>query len=457
MTHGKLIPSRFPAPPADCLMYLFGRQYPTELHCVLSLAGRIDEGRLHDALRRSLDAEPVLGCRFVDHWRRPYWQRRDDLDKAARCDVVEAADPSAALARFVAARIDPRCDPLVQVRVFRGDRDTLCIKTAHEAADGPAARDYYRLLLRLYERLRDEPGYRPPVNLGQRTMDGISSRFTLRQKLDELRTARGHRRALKERSWILPEPRTHDAEHGLLVMKIDADRAAGLKRFGRDCGAGLTSVALAAFYQALRAMFAPVEPQAAGVGTTVDLRRFLPPERLPLAVANVASPLCLRLDPHRQATLEELAQCIAGQLEVLSDPAGRTALLPLVMLYPLVKFLFTALPFAAIKRRFRRTAFPEGQRIPALFAYLVNAGRLDSIADELREVAVDHIHTCCPPAIGATFFLDFSGFRGGLTLALQFSRRIVGQSAAQRLLEELDRTLPFFSGTPVTIDCLSAP
>ncbi|MDP8256323.1 MAG: hypothetical protein P9M14_11290 [Candidatus Alcyoniella australis] len=49
-----------------------------QIHAVLDLEGRIDRDRLAQAMRLLCDAEPVLGCRFVEHWAVPYWQRLSD-------------------------------------------------------------------------------------------------------------------------------------------------------------------------------------------------------------------------------------------------------------------------------------------------------------------------------------------------------------------------------------------
>lgn len=451
------IPPRFPAAPADGLMYLLGRICTTELHCVLTLAGRVDESRLRAAMRRSLDAEPVLGCRLVDHWRRPYWQRREDLDSRLPCTLVETAQTSAEVARFVAARVDPCRDPLAQVRIVRDTHDTLCIKIAHEAADAPSARDYCRLLLATYQRLGGEPDYRPPVNLGQRSMDGISERFTLRQKAGHLWNLVRQRRALLGGgSWLRPEPAGSGTEQGHLLMRIDAPRVDSLRQLGRECGATITSVVLAAFARALHAVLTPAGAGAACIGTTVDLRRFLPHERLPTAVSNIASPMGLWLDARSTPDFGALVRLVAGKLEVLADPSTAPGVLPLVLLYPVANALFATIPFALQRRRFFRRAAPRIVGSPTFDAFLYNSGRLDAIADELGGLPVEDLYTCGPLGVGSAMFLEFNGFRGRLTIALRYSGRLVGQAPARRLLEELDRALPFSNGCPAAIECLAA-
>ena len=45
--------------------------------------GQLDAERLARAIDLSLDAEPVLGCRFVVHPRKPYWERLPKTNRDA--------------------------------------------------------------------------------------------------------------------------------------------------------------------------------------------------------------------------------------------------------------------------------------------------------------------------------------------------------------------------------------
>ena len=45
-----------------------------QIQAVLRLDGRLDYNKLARAVRLSVDIEPVLGCRFIEH-APPYWKR----------------------------------------------------------------------------------------------------------------------------------------------------------------------------------------------------------------------------------------------------------------------------------------------------------------------------------------------------------------------------------------------
>ena len=52
--------------------------------------------------------------------------------------------------------------------------------------------------------------------------------------------------------------------------------------------------------------------------------------------------------------------------------------------------------------------------------------------------------------------LGVSEFQKNMTISAGFSDRFVEESVARRLLEELDRALPFFSGVPAEIVAIKA-
>ncbi len=74
MTIPKPLPVRF----SDRINFTGGEVYVPEIHLILDFEGTVEKKRLHRSLRLLLDAEPVIGCRFVDHWRKPYWMRLSD-------------------------------------------------------------------------------------------------------------------------------------------------------------------------------------------------------------------------------------------------------------------------------------------------------------------------------------------------------------------------------------------
>ncbi|MCK4394804.1 hypothetical protein KAX17_18045, partial [Candidatus Bipolaricaulota bacterium] len=151
---------RIPASTYDQYMYLGRNGADQQARCVISFAGRINANQMAHAVRLTIDVEPVLSCRFVVRPWRPYWERRDDLDQIELLSVVKGAHLKDELWRFVTMPLDPFADPQVQASIFRSDRDTLCIKLNHVAADGEGVKQYAYLLATTYRKLTTDPSYR---------------------------------------------------------------------------------------------------------------------------------------------------------------------------------------------------------------------------------------------------------------------------------------------------------
>ena len=129
------IPQHLRAVALDRIMYLNQPQVDQQFHYIVVLDGRLDESRLRRAIRLTMDAEPVFGCRYMGgRW--PHWERRDDLDSLPLCKVVESFAGIDALTEYMARPCDAASDPLLEACVVRGTSDIVCLKINHAACDG---------------------------------------------------------------------------------------------------------------------------------------------------------------------------------------------------------------------------------------------------------------------------------------------------------------------------------
>lgn len=267
-----IIPERFPAPPMDQFMYLVRILHDGQGRCVVTFAGQVDAERMARAVRLTLDAEPVLGCRFVEHPRRPYWERRDDLDRTPLCPVVEPPDLESALWQFMAAPVDPCAGPQLQARLFRSDRDTLCIRINHMVADAGGTMDYVGLLARTYRELSLDPTYRPQPNLrGNRGQGQVLRRVGLRSLLRAC-----CRFSYPRSAWGFPATSRDFSGRSFAIRRIAPERLASIKAYCHQHQATVNDVLLAAFYRALFEVLDPPLGVPLPVQMTVNLRRYLP-------------------------------------------------------------------------------------------------------------------------------------------------------------------------------------
>ncbi len=447
-------PATFPTPLADYLMYLLRPAAGSlSTKCLLSIGGQIDEGRLQRAVRLSFEAEPILGCRLVEHWRRPIWQRRADLDNLPLCGVARGADLGPSIARFLIDPIDPTHDPLVRVGVFRDTSDTVGIKITHAVADGPSMNSYVHLLLRLYRRLKDEPGYRPEPNpSGSRNMLEVARSVSLRDRLKALGRLRASRDCNRDQAdWLLPPMGGAGSRRGYLFMKFPADRIQQLKEYGWERSATITAVMLAGFYRSLSGLARPVNEDLARIGSWIDVRRFLPPQRRSTTPGNISSEITFSVAGLRDATFDQVLSNLMGQLRQRAlDPCS--AIIPIVLVNGLlVGQILSTVEYMLLRRFLASQAAKVLQARKGVRAALTNLGTLAFEQNSPGESPVVDAQLFGINLDLGGFVVTVSEFCDTMTASLGFHDRIIDEPTARRLLTEFDKALPCFSGVPANI------
>jgi NRPS condensation-like uncharacterized protein len=248
---------------------------------VMAFERRLDPTRLARAARLLLDAEPMLGCRYVPGPGRPYWRRRDDLDTAAWCFIRETDDPDAVL-RELMTPVSEHIDRTFRLHLLRRpDGDTLVMWITHQLADAFAARECAGLLGEIYSRLREDPGYRPETNPATpmpdawlRTISFRDSLRILRRDIADAREGRGMVHSFdRDFATFARTPRTGA---DFVKVRIGPAALAAIDRFARQRGNTRNELLTASFLRAF-SDFAPRGPDAkAQVAVMVDLRRFAP-------------------------------------------------------------------------------------------------------------------------------------------------------------------------------------
>lgn len=453
-----MIPSRFPVTVVDFIAYSMRMQTDNGVgNAVISLAGRVDDSRFRKAIRMALDAEPILGCRFVDHWFRPYWQRRTDLDELPLCPVVEGDEQSPAFARFLIESIDPSRDPLFKAMIFRGTTDTICVKGSHAAVDGPSIQWFFPLVIGLYQRLKDEPNFVPtPNSTGARRLNwrDLGRRLTFSQRLGTIRDVVANR-STPTATWVFPEYRGKDAFHGYVMLKLSPERVHPLAQYGRDRQATMTSVIFAGLYLAALKLFQAASDGELVFSTNADLRRFLPLHRRDYALSNMSGPGRFRMDPRRDREFESVLASIRDQLKhIMKDPARIPSPLSLLAAFPSLQLCLESLPFSLIGRTVRAKVRQVSTRRERRWTAL-NAGMIDS-SIAFDGTPVNDIYFLGPLILGPGMGLAFTVYRNSLTLSLGLSGRVMNESVARQFLEQVDRELPFHSGAAGRILTLAA-
>lgn len=271
----KSIPDVLPANVSDWINY--AARYGSsncQIHAVLEFQGRLDAARLAQAIRLSVDIEPILGCRFIEAPHHPYWLRLVDLDAIHWCSLEETRDKETALRRFLGKPFDLEHDPQVLVKLIRsGENDSMCIKLNHACCDGGGLKEYLELLAGIYTRLGDDKGFEAKPNvLGKRDL----SRLFKELGMVDPRTAWDPKLAEQKPTWAFPWQPGQPVGPQFSVRRLFSQHVHALSTYAQKRRATVNDLILTAFIRALFQMVKPLPGEPMEVLLTVDLRRYLP-------------------------------------------------------------------------------------------------------------------------------------------------------------------------------------
>lgn len=414
--------ARYPAPVQDQLLHLARRMHDGQCRAVVSFSDRLDAQRLARAFDLSLDAEPVLGCRFVDRPWRPYWER---LPRAKQTPVLSMceAENEGSLRTWLETPLDASAGIQVHACLFRGVRERLAVKVSHESSDGGGLVDYLGLVSTIYRELRRNPAYVPSRAPGGRPGQGEVFRNV------------GFRRLLRGcLRFSFPGPGVDFPPEKLGAPAFGARRVgregfARIKEYCRSHEVTVNEVILAAFYRAQFRMLSSPPAAVLTVPIPINLRRYLPADST-WSVCNLSA---VFFGGARNQDLDRLVLDVRRLMEFARSEApwlGQAALLELVFF----------LPYALVKPLFERSILHQiasGRIHP----YVANHGIIDTGRFDFGDAKVSDFDTWSPiPCHTLPIFSAYSVFDTlGITVV---TRDQPNGHKAERLLDAFFRELP---------------
>lgn len=263
-----------------------------QIQVIMKLDGKLEAAKLSKAIRLSLDVEPILGCRFIEH-NPPYFKRIEEIDINSFFSTEETCNTEEAIHRFLESRLDMDHDPMLKVKLIRSIRqDTLCIKLNHTCADGAGTKDYIDLLSHIYTCIDAKDGvYIPqPHERSRKDHDRIFS--TLGIKYPEWDTAMID---APRTVWPFPWQSAGNKDiTSFIICQLPYGQLDVLSKYAKERGATINDLILTAFYRAMFKMTQPPYGIPMDIGVTVDLRRYLPGNKAE-AIRNLSGGIIARV------------------------------------------------------------------------------------------------------------------------------------------------------------------
>ncbi len=395
-----------------------------QLGVAVRFGGRIEAGRMSRAVRLMLDAQPVLGSRFVADGL-PRWERLSDLDDRVTLEILAGTDPEQDAAAYVARGLDPAEGPQVRVAVLSGPvGDTLVLKSTHVAVDGGGLKQMLYLLGDLYRKLADDPDFAPEPDRRPRSLASIARTAGF---ADRLRAVR-FRRNFPRTDWAVPGL-GGEGQPMYLADAIGPEDFGPLAAFGKARGATIHDLLLAAYFRALFAELKPLPGAHTPVNMSADLRPWLPKDAV-MPLANLPATWAVTVTPVEGELFEgTLARVVERTRAWKASDVGRTRAVESVLGDRLVRMLGWGTlhrHWKWISRAFEGTGYPS----------LTNIGEIDESRVDFGEgLPVEDAYLFGPIGYPGGLIVTASTFRRLMRLSAGIDARSTDVTLAQRVLD----------------------
>jgi NRPS condensation-like uncharacterized protein len=420
---------QYAASAMDKMNYIARQIGDQQLHCVLTFNNKLDIPVLQRAVEISLIVEPVLGCRFVEQKNRAWWEYREDIGQGNCFQLIESAETSDALSEFICTPADPCTDPLIQVRLYRNQIDTLCIKVNHVVADATGCKQYLYLLADLYRRLSQDINFSPASKPRTKRNERILFRHVgLRALLHAYRN-----RLSPTPTWGLPRSSMDFSGTNYAVMRLPSARFRMLIEYAHLHHVTVNDIVLTAFYRALFEILNPPYNSPLPISVPVDMRRYLSRD-YSLPICNFSSSMFPVLE---RATNEGFEQTLARLHRTMDSlkkhhPGLNSAV------YQAWIFLRG---YESAKQRIQNMQ-ALGMQYGTFYPMLTNFGVIDHRLLNFSSSSPTDAYMVSPLFYPPGFMVGVNTFRDTFTVIAGFCHTATDRKSIRRFMEQLDHELP---------------
>lgn len=282
-----------PASVNDQWNFLIKTIWDQMIHLVICFEGHIDETILDLAVRDALDSQAITRTRFIPGDPSFFELARPDSEMPP-WTIIRAEGPgNHCLEELLSTPLDPLKGPMVRIRLIRDGDDLLCLSFNHTITDAYGVKSFGSLIARLYRAKKSGSAYLPLENTQERSFSAILSLFSDIESRDA--PGLGETR---QGGWKIPFHSFHTGKRQYVTHTIERELFSCIRRYARIHGITINDLLLSSYILALSES-APVPAGTCNpVLTSIDLRRYLSPDRYPsLANLSVAFELPVIIPP----------------------------------------------------------------------------------------------------------------------------------------------------------------
>jgi len=255
----------------DIMQNIFKNFNDHQLHCVINFDTHIDEDCLKKAVNISIDALPILRCKFVEksYFKFPYWQdckfTSENIVKMIKTEAIENT-----IQKLIVVKTKEDFGPQIIINIIRsGESDSLCIVMNHMVSDGVGFKEYLYMLSSIYSNLKSNPNYVLDIKMGSRSTNQIFKNFSISDKLKILLTSA---KLSKYDSGVVFPLEGDNSNPFILIRKIPRERFLLMRTYAKANNATINDILLSAY---IRALYKVLKIKRLALPCPVNLRRYI--------------------------------------------------------------------------------------------------------------------------------------------------------------------------------------
>ncbi len=401
------LPLKIKASANDNLNYFLRSGTDQQINFVFHLNGFVNEKVLKQAVRLTMDAEPVLGCKYVKTKRRSYWIRRSDIDQLDYFEMIKVDNPEVEVRKFILNQINPSEDSLLKIRIFRAAKDIMVIKSDHSVMDGGGFYDYLTLLCNIYNNLLENPNYEVKPNLNtNRALKQVLKHYSFIRKIKSLILEKGY-----SPTWSFPYIGRGKEKKTFTLRKIDSENFQRIKDYGKQNGATLNDMFLTASFRALFKLKKPIENKKMTIAVPTDLRYFMP-EKKANTIANLVSTTFVSLKYDPKATFDDMLTSISQQMNKKKNIHLGLGLM--FMINNLFRFRYVTV------ERFAKRIYKGLYRKGKMHPIITNVGMIESKERYFGNINIEDAYIVTPINWAPSFSMGISSYNKQINLSIGY-------------------------------------
>lgn len=398
-----------------------------QIQAVVSFDQYLDADILKKAVSLSLDAEPVLGCRFFEDEKQPYWQRFEQPDKIPWFESVQKDNKQEAVEQFLKSQFIHEGQQL-NVRLIRAQAgDSLCVKICHACSDAGGLKEYLQLLAGIYTKLEQDPHYKPEPNIqGRRDQKHYFEALGIEDPIKLF----DPQAQLPPPTWAFPYHDLEYKEMRIAIRHISNEAFERLLTFSKAHEVTINTILLTALYRSLFELINPPPGEEMGVGVTMDLRQAFSgsPNQTICNLSITMEPRIPKVDQESfSETLTRVSASVAGLKNARADLRGAVAM----EVFAGIEYS----QFIGIIQAVWQQMIATGKSDPALS----NMGIIPSL--QFGQFAANDAYIVTPRIYAPGFLLAASTYNKNLTLGVSYCEPAHRREEVEACLELMVKEL----------------